>query len=76
MSADACCTGEAKDTAELGWIIAAVDKWLPQADRIQLFQSWGSVIGMLPVGGINVWGNVTHARDDSPEMQRQGLSYG
>ena len=49
---------------------------MPRNERVRLFRTWGAGIGMLPSGGPAFWGNVTHAPDDTPEMQEQGVSYG
>lgn len=52
------------------------DGLIPQKARIALFRSWGSSIGMLPVGGSNIWGNHTWSPEDTPEMTAAGISYG
>lgn len=33
-------------------------------------------MGMLPVGGPDIWGNTTWAPDDTPEMTKQNVSFG
>ena len=52
------------------------DGIIPQKARIALFRSWGSSIGMLPVGGPNIWGNHTWSSEDTPQMTAAGVSYG
>lgn len=44
--------------------------------RAGMFRTWGSALQMLPIGGRAVWGNTTWAPDDTPFMQKAGLSYG
>ena len=47
-----------------------------RAERTKLFRSWGGGIGMLPTGGREVWGNVSWAPDDTPELRAAGKSFG
>jgi hypothetical protein len=71
------CAGETRDTAELGLIGAFLsDNLVPQNERVRLFRTWGSGIGMLPIGGPAVWGNVSWAPDDTPEMAANNLTFG
>lgn len=66
-----------RDTAELGSMSAIMtEHWMPRDIRAHLFRSWGSLIGMLPVGGPNIWGNTTWAPDDSPAMTERKESHG
>lgn len=66
-----------RDTAELGSMSAIMtERWMPRDTRAHLFRSWGSLIGMLPVGGPNIWGNTTWAPDDSPAMAERKESHG
>ncbi len=69
--------GETRDTAELGLIGAFLsDNLVPRNERVKLFRTWGSAMGMLPIGGPDIWGNTTWAPDDTPEMAEQNISYG
>ncbi|KAK9918842.1 hypothetical protein WJX75_007445 [Coccomyxa subellipsoidea] len=70
-------SGETRDTAELGLIGAFLsDNLVPRNERVKLFRTWGSAMGMLPVGGPDIWGNTTWAPDDTPEMTKQNVSFG
>lgn len=69
--------GEMRDTAELGSMAALMtEHWMPRNTRANLFRSWGSLIGMLPVGGPNIWGNTTWAPDDTPVMADRNQTHG
>ena len=71
------CTGETRDTAELGYIAAMMsDHMIPRNERVNLFRTWGAGVGMLPVGGPDIWGNTTWAPDDTPEQRNSNSSYG
>ncbi|KAL3135758.1 hypothetical protein ABBQ32_007321 [Trebouxia sp. C0010 RCD-2024] len=73
----ACMSGEMRDTAELGSMAALMtEHWMPRNTRANLFRSWGSLIGMLPVGGPNIWGNTTWAPDDTPVMADRNQTHG
>lgn len=73
----ACLSGEMRDTAQLGSFAAVMtERWMPRKTRARLFRSWGSLIGMLPVGGPNIWGNGTWAPDDTPAMRDRNESHG
>lgn len=66
-----------RDTAELGPLARYVtENLVPRQARTRLFRTWGSLIGMLPVGGTRVWGNTTWAPDDTPEMREKNQTYG
>lgn len=39
-------------------------------------RSWGSLLGMLPQGGTQIWGNDTMAPDDTMAMRLVGETYG
>jgi phospholipid:diacylglycerol acyltransferase len=67
-----------RDTAQLMSLAAYLtdSMMMPRARRAQLFRTWGSVLGMLPVGGAGVWGNASWAPDDDDTILRQGRSYG
>lgn len=74
-----CCAhaGEMRDTAELGSMAGVMtERLMPRNIRANLFRSWGSLIGMLPVGGPNIWGNTTWAPDDSPAMAEKNETHG
>ncbi|EIE21902.1 Lecithin:cholesterol acyltransferase [Coccomyxa subellipsoidea C-169] len=67
-------SGETRDTAELGLIGAFLsDNLVPRNERVKLFRTWGSAMGMLPVGGPDIWGNTTWAPDDTLEMTKQNV---
>ena len=69
--------GETRDTAELGLIGAYLsDNFVPRNQRVRLFRTWGSGIGMLPAGGTAAWGNATWAPDDTEDMIARNLTYG
>ncbi|KAL0043739.1 hypothetical protein WJX82_004801 [Trebouxia sp. C0006] len=73
----ACLSGEMRDTAQLGSLPAImVERVMPRTTRSRLFRTWGSLIGMLPVGGPNIWGNGTWAPDDTPAMRAANESHG
>ena len=66
-----------RDTAELGSFAGVMtERWMPRNVRANLFRSWGSLIGMLPVGGPNIWGNTTWAPDDTPAMTERNETHG
>ena len=70
-------SGETRDTAELGLIGAFLsDSLVPRNVRVKLFRTWGSGLGMLPIGGPAVWGNSTWAPDDTTEMKDNNITYG
>ena len=70
-------TGETRDTAELGLIGAFLsDNFVPRNERVRLFRTWGSGLGMLPNGGPSIWGNTSWAPDDTPEMRGNGSTFG
>ena len=52
------------------------DKFVPRDERVRLFRTWGSGLGMLPIGGTAAWGNATWAPDDTPKMVERNLTYG
>ena len=52
------------------------DKFVPRDERVRLFRTWGSGLGMLPIGGTAAWGNATWAPDDTPEMTERNLTHG
>ena len=77
LAVAALWTGETRDTAELGLIGAYLsDNFVPRNQRVKLFRTWGSGIGMLPSGGTAAWGNATWAPDDTPEMIARNITYG
>ena len=66
-----------RDTAQLGSLAGVMtERWMPRHTRAKLFRSWGSLIGMLPVGGPAIWGNRTWAPDDTAEMRNHNESHG
>lgn len=70
-------SGEMKETAELGVLANHMaENLVPRPARVQLYRSWGSLIGMLPTGGVRVWGNSTWAPDDDSVMRLAKRSLG
>jgi phospholipid:diacylglycerol acyltransferase len=51
----ATLSGDTRDTAQLGALSTLLDTVLPPADRSTLFSGWGSVVDMLPMGGLKSW---------------------
>ena len=49
-------SGDTRDTAQLGAMSTLLDTLLPPADRTNLTATWGSLVDMLPQGGLDVWG--------------------
>ncbi|KAL6750042.1 Lecithin:cholesterol acyltransferase-domain-containing protein [Haematococcus lacustris] len=80
----ALLSGEMRDTAQLGPLASYLTANLvPRESRAKLFRSWASLMAMMPVGGPKpaapnppIWGNVSWAPDDTPEMRAAGRSYG
>lgn len=69
--------GETRDTAVMGLVGDFLsDKFVPRAERINLFRTWGSGLGMLPIGGAKAWGNASWAPDDTPEMVAANITHG
>lgn len=69
--------GETRDTVEMGLVMSLLaNAHFTRAERTRLFRTWGGGIGMLPMGGPAIWGNVTWAPDDSPQLRKRGTSYG
>ena len=70
-------TGETRDTAELGALTGLLsNQVVPSSKRLWLFRTWGAGLGMLPNGGPSVWGNVSWAPDDTPDMQKLNHTFG
>lgn len=71
------CAGESRDTADMGLISKFLgEKLVPARRRAALFRTWGAGIGMLPVGGDAVWGNISWAPDDTEEMRANNYTFG
>lgn len=57
--------GEFKETASLHGVASMIgEQLLGKEERTLVWRTWGSLIGMLPVGGVRIWGNSTWAPDD------------
>jgi len=70
-------SGESRETADMMQGVAfLVESYLSRTRRAGMFRTWGSLQTMLPVGGPKVWGNGTHAPDDTPELRAAGRSLG
>ena len=77
MSMHSNVTGELRDFADMPNFAAALLDWrLSLEQRSKLFSSFRSLRALLPKGGEGVWGNLTWAPDDTPEMQIQNVSFG
>lgn len=76
-AASALISGEMKDTSVLGEVgqLLELSNWSRRSRR-DLFRSWHSLAAMLPRGGNAVWGNLTMALDDTPELRDKGYTYG
>ena len=69
--------GETRDTAELPYVATMMtDAAIPRNERVRLFRTWGAGVGMLPVGGPDIWGNTTWAPDDTEDMRDTNATYG
>ena len=69
--------GQETETAGFGsYGNKVADWWFPQEQRVKLLRTWGGGVGLLPVGGDQVWGNNSCAPDHHPEMRKAGGSYG
>ncbi|KAH3759738.1 phospholipid:diacylglycerol acyltransferase [Pelomyxa schiedti] len=65
-SVSALFSGEMRDTAHLGPLQGyLVDSLISKVQRRELFHSWRSLGALMPRGGNAIWGNLTHAPDDS-----------
>lgn len=53
-----------------------MEYFVPRKDRTALWRTWGSLMGMLPVGGPDLWGNHTWSPEDTEEMIGNRTSYG
>lgn len=62
-------SGEMRDTAEMGAIAQAVkEQIMPRRHVKALFQSYGSVPAMLPLGGDTIWGKTAIADEDDASI--------
>ncbi|KAG2454537.1 hypothetical protein HYH02_000382 [Chlamydomonas schloesseri] len=76
-SVSALLSGETRDTAQLGALAGFLtSNMVPRATRTRVWRSWGASYAMLPVGGPGVWGNVTWAPDDTPDMRAARRTFG
>lgn len=77
MSGLAVLAGETRDTAELPYVATMMtDAAIPRNERVRLFRTWGAGVGMLPVGGPDIWGNTSWAPDDTEDMRHSNTTYG
>jgi hypothetical protein len=57
--------GELRETANLLGVAGVIgEQLLGKEERTLVWRSWGSALGMLPIGGTRIWGNSTWAPDD------------
>lgn len=76
-SATALLSGEMRETSQLtGMAYLLGEQLLCKEDRTLLWRTWGSAIGMLPIGGSAIWGNETWAPDDTPEIRAANRTFG
>jgi phospholipid:diacylglycerol acyltransferase len=58
-------SGEMRESAQLSGLTYLIgESLLAKEDRTAVWRTWGSPLGMLPIGGTNVWGNASFAPDD------------
>jgi hypothetical protein len=58
--------GEFRETANLLGVASVIgEQLLGKEERTLVWRSWGSTVGMMPLGGTRIWGNATWAPDDS-----------
>lgn len=70
----AVLSGEMKDTAQLNaFAVYGIERFLGREERAEIFRAMPGISSMLPMGGNDVWGNMTWAPDDLPG---QNVSFG
>ena len=70
-------SGELRESAQLTGLANFIGEGLlGKEDRTAVWRTWGSPLGMLPIGGENIWGNETFAPDDDDSIRKQNSSYG
>jgi phospholipid:diacylglycerol acyltransferase len=70
-------SGEVRESAKLTGIANLIGEGLlGKEDRTAIWRTWGSPLGMLPIGGENIWGNATYAADDDDRAWNQNTSFG
>lgn len=68
-SIPALISGEMKDTVQLNQLaVYGLEKFFSRKERVDMLRTFGGVPSMLPRGGDTIWGNLTHAPDDPPNM--------
>lgn len=76
-AASALLSGELRESTQLSGLAYLIgESLLGKEDRTAVWRTWGSPLGMLPIGGANVWGNATFAPDDSANATAMGTSLG
>jgi hypothetical protein len=69
--------GELKETAQLMGLASVIgEQLLSKEERTVVWRTWGSAVGMLPIGGTAIWGNATWAPDDIAANLTTGRSLG
>lgn len=70
-------SGELRESTGLSFLgQMASEKVLGKEDRTAIWRTWGSALGMLPIGGVAVWGNATWAPDESANATARNTSLG
>lgn len=65
----ALISGEMKDTVQLNQLaIYGLEKFFSRKERVEMLRTFGGVPSMLPKGGDLIWGNLTYAPDDPPNV--------
>lgn len=59
-------SGEMKDTVRLNMIaFYGLEKFFSKKERVDILRTFGGIPSMIPKGGDQIWGNLTHAPDDN-----------
>jgi len=70
----AVLSGEMRDTVQLNPVaVYGLEKFFGKEDRAEIMRAMPGISSILPKGGEAIWGNLTWAPDDDPEI---GDTYG
>ena len=76
-AATSLLSGELRESTQLSGISYAIgEKLLGKEDRTTIWRTWGSPLGMLPIGGAAFWGNETFAPDENEHAVARNTSLG
>jgi hypothetical protein len=76
-AATSLLSGELRESTQLSGISYMIgESLLGKEDRTTIWRTWGSPIGMLPVGGPDVWGTADWAADESGNATARNTSLG